>query len=219
MNNPTDTAFHAWNSKWMNEKDRADWTKPEQDVLGILPLLRSRGIRKVLDLGCGIGRHSLFFASQDFEVCSLDASAVGLDIVRSSAINAGLTIGCCLSRMTELPFGSGSFDYILAWNVIYHGDLNVVQRSLNEIFRVLRPGGIFQGTMLSKRNVLYQKGCSIAKDTFVLADEEEKKHPHYYCNAEELVGLLAGLDILLIRHAEHSVSGSFHWHFTAEKFK
>ncbi len=217
MNNSTDTAFHAWNRIWMNEEDRAGWTRPEQDVIDIVPLLRSRGVRDVLDLGCGIGRHSLFLASQKFEVCSLDASAAGLEIARSSAVNAGLAIECCLSRMTELPFRACSFDYILAWNVIYHGDPNVVQRSLNEIFRILRPGGIFQGTMLSKQNVLYQKGCMVAKDTFVLAGIDEKDHPHFYCNANELTKLLTGFDIFLIRHTEHTGPGSYHWHFSAEK--
>jgi 2-polyprenyl-3-methyl-5-hydroxy-6-metoxy-1,4-benzoquinol methylase len=202
---------------WMNEEHRADWTRPEQDVIGIIPLLRSKGTRKVLDMGCGIGRHSLFLASLGFEVCSLDASAAGLEITRSSAAKAGLSIECCLSRMTELPFEDCSFDYLLAWNVIYHGDLNVVERSLDEIFRILRPGGIFQGTMLSKRNALYQKGCLIAKDTFILNDNSEKDHPHYYCNADELVTLLARFDILLIRHTEQTGQGSYHWHFSGEK--
>ena len=43
--------------------------------------------------------------------------------------------------MSDLPFAPGAFDYVLAWNVIYHGDGTSVVRALSEIARVLRPGG------------------------------------------------------------------------------
>src|SRR5271169_75636 len=50
-----------------------------------------------------------------------------------------------------LPFADESFDYVLSWNVIFHGTMGDVGHRLAEIWRVLKPGGLYQGTMLSKR--------------------------------------------------------------------
>ncbi|MGO9015841.1 MAG: class I SAM-dependent methyltransferase [Dissulfurispiraceae bacterium] len=217
MADPTDTAFQAWDKKWMTEEGRADWTRPEQDVIDIIPLLRLRSVNKVLDLGCGVGRHSLLLASEGFAVCSLDASEAGLEIARSNARDSKLPIDFTSSKMTDLPYGADSFEYVLAWNVIYHGDPVIVHRSLVEIARVLRRGGIFQGTMLSKLNILYGKGRLIAKDTFIIDDDDEKSHSHFYCDYGELEELLAGFRVLSVSHREHDKPGSYHWHFSSEK--
>jgi SAM-dependent methyltransferase len=66
-----------------------------------------------------------------------------------------------------LPFADESFDYVLSWNVIFHGTMGDVGRRLAEIWRVLKPGGLFQGTMLSKRDVQFGRGRAIAPDTFI----------------------------------------------------
>ena len=42
-----------------------------------------------------------------------------------------------------------------------------VGRRLAEIWRVLKPGGLYQGTMLSKRDVQFGRGRAIAPDTFI----------------------------------------------------
>ena len=92
--------------------------------------------------------------------------------------------------MTDLLFSKDSFDYLLSLNVIYHGDADVVRQTLSEIRRVLKPDGLYQGTMLSKRNKQYGIGSEIAPDTFVCNGcEDEKEHPHFYCNAAELLDL------------------------------
>src|SRR3546814_2143005 len=70
--------------------------------------------------------------------------------------------------MTDLPYADASFDYVLSFNVIYHGDAGVVGRAVAEIYRVLKPGGLFHGTLLSKRNRNYGLGREIAPDTFVI---------------------------------------------------
>src|SRR3546814_11488355 len=53
-----ETAHRAWNDQWQSDAGRADWLEPDLDVAAVVPLLRSRGARRVLDLGCGVGRHA-----------------------------------------------------------------------------------------------------------------------------------------------------------------
>jgi SAM-dependent methyltransferase len=58
----------------------------------------------------------------------------------------------------KLPFDAGSADFVLSCNVIYHGTLGDVRRRLAEIWRVLKPEALYQGTMLPTRNINYKSG-------------------------------------------------------------
>jgi tellurite methyltransferase len=210
-------AYEHWDKQWATEVGRAEWTAPEEDVRRIVAFLRECGVRRVLDLGCGVGRHALLLASIGFDVAALEMSANGIQIARRFAEECGTCIEFCLAAMSSLPYRTDSMDYVLAWNVIYHGDLSLLGKTLDEIYRVLRPGGVFQATLLSKRNAYFGVGRELAKDTWVADGKAEKRHPHCYLNAREAVVTLeeAGFQILTLRHAAHSKPGSYHWHLVA----
>ncbi len=212
-----DTAHQAWDNLWGTEAGRKAWMMAEQEVRDLAKKLSGKKILRVLDLGCGIGRHSLFLASEGYEVFSIDASSKAVEFTRTVAQAAGLPVIVTQSAMTGLPFENCFFDYVLAWNVIYHGDPATVKNVLSETARVLRPGGIFQGTMLTKRNAYYGKGRQVAPDTYVNDEEDEKKHAHFYCNGQELAGLLHEFEILSLHQQEQLKPGSYHWHFVAER--
>ncbi len=212
-----DTAHQAWDALWQTEAGRKGWIEVEQDVRDLEKRLAAKGVSRVLDLGCGIGRHSLFFASRGYQVTAIDASVKAVEYTHNAARTAGVAMTVTESPMTAVPFDDGYFDYVLAWNVIYHGDPVTVRRVLSEIARVLRPHGIFQGTMLTKRNAYYGKGTEVAPDTYVNDLEDEKKHAHFYCNARELAELLHGFEMLSLHQREQLKHGSYHWHFEAER--
>ncbi|GAB4376229.1 MAG: hypothetical protein Kow00114_39830 [Kiloniellaceae bacterium] len=213
-----DTAYQAWNDRWQSESGRADWLDPDPDVAAAVPLLQRRGATAVLDLGCGVGRHACFLADAGFRVQAMDASASGLDFARRQARDHGLEIAFSDGLMTDMPYADASFDYVLSFNVIYHGDGGVVARAISEIHRVLKPGGLFHGTLLSKRNRNYGLGSEIAPDTFVIDGAEgDKGHPHFYCNAAELVKLFEDFEPLSLFDREHEKPGTWHWHLLAER--
>jgi 2-polyprenyl-3-methyl-5-hydroxy-6-metoxy-1,4-benzoquinol methylase len=175
----TATAHHEWDRRWRDDAGRSDWLKPEVDVAAAIEMLRAREARDALDLGCGVGRHALALAEAGFAVAALDGSDSGIAYLQASAARHGLTVDAQSGLMTELPFDDGSFDFVLAWNVIYHGDPAIVDRCVAEIWRVLRPGGLYQGTMLSKRNGNFGVGREVAPDTFVIDGIDDKAHPHF----------------------------------------
>jgi SAM-dependent methyltransferase len=209
------TAHVTWDRRWSNAAARADWLAPEPEVVQALDLLKARAACRALDLGCGVGRHARLLADAGLEVHAADASASGL--AYACAQDTGGSIFWARSNFTALPFAPAAFDYALAWNVIYHGDRFIVSRALAELARVLRPGGLLQFTMLSKRNVLYGQGTEVAADTFVAdIDDEEKRHPHYYCDASGLLALLDAFEPLYLLDREQNKSGSQHWVVLAE---
>ncbi len=214
--NETATAHRAWNDRWRTAEGRADWLTPEADVLDGARLVWDRGGRRALDLGCGVGRHALALASLGFETSALDGSEAGIAELRAQAEAADLAIETGVGFMTDLPYADAAFDYVLSFNVIYHGDGEIVRRAIAEIRRVLKPGGIYQGTMLSKRNANHGVGTEVAPHTFVRDGDGDKDHPHFYCNAAELVALFADFELLSLIDREHSKPGSWHWHLLAE---
>ncbi len=213
----TDTAHQSWNEQWTRSEGRADWLIPEPDVVEWAGVARDRGAARALDLGCGVGRHALVLAGLGLETYAIDASETGLAYLCGEAAARNLKVSTQLGLMTELPFEDRSFDYLLAFNVIYHGDRTVVQRAISEIGRVLRPGGLYQGTMLSKRDTSRLDGSEIEPDTFVGECEGDKVHPHFYCSAGELVDLFHGFELISLLDKVHSRPNSWHWHLVAER--
>ena len=214
----TNTAHQEWDLRWKTEEGRKAWSVPAKDVVEVLDLLKERGTKKVLDLGCGVGRHSILLAKSGFAVHALDGSDTGIAHLEDMCKAENIDINATCAEMTNLPYQDSYFDYILAWNVIYHGNLSVVKRVLSEVLRILKPGGIFQLTMLSKRNSEYNHGKCISLNTFVNdADISDKNHPHFYCSSSELMQLLMGFEIISSLDKQQVREGSYHWNIVAEK--
>lgn len=214
-----DTAYEVWDRWWGQAEQRAHWAEPEPVVTGLIPALQGRGVRRVLDVGTGVGRHALAYARAGFDVVATDASATGLDELIRSAETEGLKIDTRLAAFTALPLEAASIDHVLAWNVLYHGDGDVVAAALAECRRVVRPDGTLQLTMLSKRHRAFGIGREIRPDTFV--DETstgDKHHPHFYVDAVGLTRVLseAGFDALSLVDVDHEPGGEFHWVVLAE---
>lgn len=214
----TDTAHLAWDEVWKTDDGSQEWGHPEPRVLTEAARLRLAGARTALDLGSGVGRHALALAALGFETTGIDLAPTGLERTRAFATERGLSLHTAQGPMTELPFEDASFDYVLSWNVIYHGDPDIVRRAVSEIARVLRPGGTYQGTMLSKRRHDYGRGNEIAPDTFVQPDGEgDKIHPHFFCDAAGCVTLFGNFEIRMLEDFETGAPGSWHWHVVAER--
>jgi SAM-dependent methyltransferase len=210
------TAIDAWDKKWATEEGRADWLDPEPDVIALLPELKARGASAALDLGCGVGRHALFLAEHGLAVDAIDGSAAGLKVAREMAQARGLSLGLRQGTADALPFDDGSFDFVLSWNVIHHGTLGDVGHRLAEIWRVMKPEALYQGTMLPTRNINYGRGRTVAPGTFVV-DGSERGHPHFYCDAATLVALFSGFELLSLKQQLQRKPGSWHWHIIAER--
>jgi ubiquinone/menaquinone biosynthesis C-methylase UbiE len=131
-----DTAYEVWNRWWGEAKERAHWSEPEPAVVTLVDELKARGAERVLDVGTGIGRHAVALARAGLRVTATDASETGLLELARVARDDGLQIDLRLSSFTALPVRDSSVDHVLAWNVLYHGDGDVVRAAFAECRRV-----------------------------------------------------------------------------------
>jgi 2-polyprenyl-3-methyl-5-hydroxy-6-metoxy-1,4-benzoquinol methylase len=214
------TAHLEWDRRWQAPEQQASrWHTPEPFLLALVPLFKARGYRRVLDLGCGIGRHAQHLAAEGFSCVGIDASEAGLAYARQRAAEAGLSIDYRGGPFYSVPFGAASFEVVIAWNVIYHGDGELAQQAIDEIRRLLAPGGIYVGSMLSKRNVRYGQGREVRPDTFVVDEATgDERHPHFYCDGARLIELHRGFEVLELRDREQA-PGAWHWEFCFERVR
>jgi SAM-dependent methyltransferase len=108
---------------------------------------------KVLDLGCGFGRHAFQAVRLGARVVAVDAADDEVRQVRNTIgamVDAGEVgrddeAGAVQGNALSLPFGDGSFDRVIASEVLEHiPDDNA---AMAELSRVLRPGGTMAVTV------------------------------------------------------------------------
>ena len=98
--------------------------------------------------------------------------------------------------MTDLPVEDGSLDAVIAWDVVYHGTLDTVRRTTEEVHRKLATGGYFlltlnsveAGSCLRAREALARgEAEELEPDTFVVpGDPFDKSLPHHYTTEREI---------------------------------
>lgn len=100
-----------------------------------------------LDLGCGEGRHThaLYYARRmhvvgaDLGLEDLRKTRQGFAQYADMEPHSGRTFSLVQTDALQLPFADGCFDVVICSEVLEH--IPDYQRALDEIFRVLRPGG------------------------------------------------------------------------------
>jgi 2-polyprenyl-3-methyl-5-hydroxy-6-metoxy-1,4-benzoquinol methylase len=94
--------------------------------------------KKVLDLGCGAGECSVYFALKGADVHSLDIAEEFLKVAEALAAKHGVKITTRHAEAGGLPYPDASFDIVFGNGVLHHVEL---EPTAKEIRRVLRPGG------------------------------------------------------------------------------
>jgi SAM-dependent methyltransferase len=120
--------------------ERTDAVSTEE-ALAAARLVGGKPGARILDAGCGNGRHALPLARAGYRVIAFDRSALLLEAGRRSAKGARWP-RFVRGSYASLAFGNGRFDAVLSLGTAlgYMGD-DGDQRALSEFRRVLVPGG------------------------------------------------------------------------------
>ena len=99
---------------------------------------------RVLDIACGVGRHSIELARRGYQVTGLDLSATLLDLAARRAERAGVEVNWVRADMRAIPFTQefdAAFNIFSSWGYLESEAED--QKVLAAVARALKPGGAF----------------------------------------------------------------------------
>ncbi len=207
---------------WKLEKGEY-WLEPCEECYYYIKKWEQEGRHSVLDLGCGLGRHSIAFAKSGFQVTAVDLSEYGVQHLIEWQKKENLEIQTKICDMKKLPFPDQSFDGIWAYHVISHTDTEGFLEILREIERVLKPNGRIYLTMCSKDTWSFREANfeHIDENTIIKTEEgPEKDIPHYYVDLDDVIRLFKNFTINRVRHIddcffENRIQNSKHYYIDA----
>jgi SAM-dependent methyltransferase len=166
---------------------------------------------RVLDLGCGQGRHAFEALRRGAKVTAadLDEDALGTVAAMAAAMEAagevpsGGSLTTVVADALRLPFEDGAFDVVIVSEVLEHVPDD--RAAIAEIHRVVRPGGL---AAITVPRSLPERVC------WALSDEYHSNpggHLRIY-RGDELLGQLCGAGLVPRgRHHAHALQSPYWW--------
>ncbi|MFD7629919.1 class I SAM-dependent methyltransferase [Streptomyces sp. NPDC059851] len=144
--------------------------RPSAPAVHAARVFRAAGAGEVLELGAGQGRDALYFAREGFAVRAVDFSARGLEQLRESARVSGVAQRVTTSVhdvRDPLPLPDSSVDAVFAHMLLCMAlSADEIHALLDEIARVLRPGGTLVYTVRHTGDAHYGCGTAHGDDVF-----------------------------------------------------
>lgn len=129
---------------------------------------------KVLEIGCGNCRNLKTLAKQGFDCYGIDFSREMIKYAKEYCEKHGFKVKLKKAFAQKLPFTSNSFDYILNIATLHHLNKQEQEKSVKEMWRVLKSKGLALIAVWNK------KGRSNAKEKYISWKVRGKMYWRYY---------------------------------------
>ena len=219
------TNSKAWNWEIVKGDMESKWLTPSQEVYYLIKKWQSENRKKILDLGCGIGRHSLLFSQYGFETYGLDLSENAILRAQMLAVQNNLNIDYKVGDMVHQPYKDETMDAIFAYYAISHTNTQGVKQILKEIRRILTENGECYLTLGSKDSWGFKENWPILDENTKIRIENgpDNNVPHFYADAELIFELFKDFKILDVRQIQKiemidgKIKDHHHYHVLAKK--
>ncbi len=166
-----------------------------------LELFRREGAHAVLELGCGQGRDTVFFARNGLRMTALDYAETAIEALREKVASAGLSSSTVIRAHDvrhPLPFPDASFEACYS-HMLLCMELSTAEIAfiLGEIHRVLRPGGIVLYSVRSSFDKHYRTGTHLREEIYEIGG-----FAVHFFTEEKIRKLAKGYEILAINRLE-----------------
>ncbi len=99
--------------------------------------------KKLLDIGCGVGRVCFLAAKKGFSITGIDIEKKAIDLARKNAKRLGIAASCTFITgdiLKQQSLSNGTFDVIICSEVIEH--VSDPKKIINFAFNKLKKGGL-----------------------------------------------------------------------------
>lgn len=172
------TPFYDWVQRWIVGDTRYKTRLIEQADI--------QPGQRVLDLGCGTGTLAIMVkrAVPEAEVVGLDADPQMLQMARVKAARENIAVQFDQGMTFALPYPDESIDRVLSSLMIHHLKTPDKDRTAQEVYRVLKPGGQLHIIDFGKPHTLYGKLLGPFLHGFEEANDNiEGRLPEIFANA------------------------------------
>ena len=175
-----------WENMLLNKPDMFG-TEPSDPAQKAAELFKKEGKVKILELGGGQGRDTIFFAQNGFQVTVLDYCESGIETITQKSKDLGVSksiTAACHDVRKPLPFEDETFDACYS-HMLYCMALTMAELEIlsDEIRRVLRPNGLNIYTVRNTKDPHFRTGIHQGEEIyeiggFVLHFFSKKKVEH-----------------------------------------
>lgn len=204
---------NAWQS-WYPKKEKID-----EDMPVLEKIFRKNGVSRILDTGCGIGRHTVYFAEKGFKVYGFDFSPYAVKCAGEKLKEKNLRADLKIKDICQkLSYKDNFFDALLSIRVFHHNDFKTIKKIIKEFSRVLKRGGfvyiqvpprqlMLKYAMFDKRKG--EGGIKTEEGTYIPSYGPEKGVPHHSFTKAELKDLFSDFKIKKIglRDGQYNLLG------------
>jgi SAM-dependent methyltransferase len=153
-------------------------------VFRYYPKEKPRSKINILDVGCGIGNHLWFLAKEGFNAFGIDGSETAVKLAKKLLKEFNVEADIKVHDFTKpLPYENNFFDLVIDRSSLSCIDYSEMQKTLEEIHRVLKTGGYFLFSPYSKSHTSYL--TSDKKGNFVEVVEGSLKGTGWVCFYDE----------------------------------
>lgn len=152
--------------------------------------------KSILDCGAGGDCPPLaLFAEYGYKPSGIEMRDSQIKRAEAFSKKYGLKLNISKGDIRKLPFKDGTISYIYSYNTIFHMKKEDITKAVNEIKRVLSPGGICFINFLSLSDGDYGQGEKVGEGEY-LQDEGEEKIIHTYYAVDEAEEHFKDMNIL-----------------------
>jgi SAM-dependent methyltransferase len=127
---------------------------------------------KILDLSSGYGRNLPFLLAEGFDVYASEIAPEIVERMRAEFDGSGIQFDVGLAH--DLPYETDFFDGVLACNSCYYiEDGLTFSDNLEEIARVMKPGGFFCGTALCASHSIFDEAERIRGNCAIIIEDQQ----------------------------------------------
>jgi len=221
---PSNNQIDEWDNAYLNKDNFLFY--PHEEVIRFV----SRCIRKktgkesfvdahdvsgakILDLGCGIGRHVIFCEDMKLDSYGIDLSIEAINYAQDwlrSIGGSNVEKRLQQADARQLPWKDGFFDFALSHGVLDSMPYDVARSVVQDLQRVMSPGALFYCDLISGDDSDHYREFSGEK---IVETQHERGTMQCYFNMSKIEKLFKNLfsieECQLIRH-EHVLKGTYH---------